>query len=84
MNELIPLTALVNGECGLVGQLMVRADHVDRYAELGLREGARVEMIQQGSPCIVRVGGAKLCLRAAELSQVMVQMLQQPAAQANK
>jgi Fe2+ transport system protein FeoA len=40
--------------------------------ELGLRRGAEVEMIQPGSPCIVRLEGHRLCLRGDELLNVLV------------
>jgi Fe2+ transport system protein FeoA len=40
--------------------------------ELGLRDGADIEMVQSGSPCIIRLAGHKLCFRADELFSVLV------------
>jgi Fe2+ transport system protein FeoA len=40
--------------------------------ELGLRDGAAIEMVQSGSPCIIRLAGHKLCFRADELLSVLV------------
>ena len=45
---------------------------VHRLEEIGLRGGTNVQMIQPGSPCIIRLAGNKLCLRADELLSVMV------------
>jgi Fe2+ transport system protein FeoA len=45
---------------------------VKRLEEMGLREGTEVEMVQPGSPCIVRLGDVKLCFRETELIHVMV------------
>jgi ferrous iron transport protein A len=45
---------------------------VQRLQEMGLHQGARVEMVQQGSPCIVRLGSSKVCLRDANLFQILV------------
>jgi Fe2+ transport system protein FeoA len=45
---------------------------VDHLREVGLRAGVEIEMVQCGSPCIVRIDGQKLCLRADELASVIV------------
>ena len=36
------------------------------------RNGIIVEMVQPGSPCIVKLMGNKLCIRDANLHQVLV------------
>ena len=36
-------------------------------------DGATVEMVQSDSPCIIRLAGQKLCLRADELVSVLVE-----------
>ena len=48
-------------------------DQVHRLQELGIRGGATVEMVQPGSPCIIRLGGHKLCFRGDEVTNVLVQ-----------
>lgn len=72
IHDSIPLTLLHAGECALVDQILGQADVVHRLQELGLRGGASVEMVQAGSPCIIRLSGNKLCLRADELVSVLV------------
>ena len=53
-------------------QLVGPAEQVRRLEELGLRAGARLEMVRGGSPCIVRVDGSTLCFRDDELLRVLV------------
>ncbi len=72
MNELIPLNLLAVGSTASVGQVVGRPDQVHRMEELGFRGGAAIEMVQSGSPCIVRLAGHKLCFRADELLRVLV------------
>jgi Fe2+ transport system protein FeoA len=69
---LLPLTALRVGEVARVVQVLGDSRCVDHLREVGLRVGVEVEMVQPGSPCIVRLDGQKLCLRADELALVMV------------
>jgi ferrous iron transport protein A len=68
----MPLTALSPGQVAEVRQVVGSPDHVRRLEELGLRDGARLEMVRTGSPCIVRIGASTLCLRNGELLAVMV------------
>jgi Fe2+ transport system protein FeoA len=70
--ELLPLALVSPGQTAAVGQLIGRPDEIHRLEELGLRGGAAVEMVQSGSPCIIRLAGHKLCFRADELLSVLV------------
>jgi ferrous iron transport protein A len=70
--DLIPLNRLGPGEGGQIDQLMGRPDHVQHLEELGLRSGRNVEMVQTGSPCIVRLEGQRVCFRGGELLNVLV------------
>jgi len=72
VHEFIPLNLLAPGQQAEVAQIIGQSDEVHRLHELGLRGGAAVEMIQSGSPCIIRLAGQKLCLRADELVSVLV------------
>ena len=72
IDELIPLSALSNGQAAHIGQVAGRVDHVHRLHELGLRSGAKVEMLQTGTPCIIRLSGQKLCFRGEDLTSVLV------------
>ena len=72
MNTPVPLQMLDVGQLAAVTDIIGQRDTVHRLHELGLRRGAEVEMIQSGSPCIVRLEGHRLCLRSDELLNVLV------------
>ena len=72
MHDLLPLHLLTPGRRALIGQLVGRADEVHRLEELGMRVGKQVEMVQSGSPCIIKLDGAKLCFRDNEAVGVLV------------
>lgn len=72
MPELLPLQMLAPGQFALVEQLYGQTEQVNRLEELGLRQGVEVEMVQSGSPCIIRVAGSKLCFRECDLLSVLV------------
>ncbi len=72
MFDLIPLHLLPAGQFARIDQLVGQSDEVHRLEELGLRRGTEVEMVQPGSPCIVNLAGSKLCIRDANLFQVLV------------
>ncbi len=72
MPDLIPLELLPTGHRALVDQVVGDADSIHRLNEMGLRNGIIVEMVQPGSPCIVKLMGNKLCIRDANLYQVLV------------
>ncbi len=71
-HELIPLNLLQAGQSAHVDQVLGQPDQVHRLQELGLRDGASIEMVQSGSPCIIRLAGQKLCFRADEMLHVLV------------
>ncbi len=70
--NLIPLHLMRAGECATVVDVLGRPEHVQRLHELGMRGGVDIEMVQPGTPCIVRVTGQTLCFRAADLLRVVV------------
>ena len=72
MHELMPLSLLAPGQRASVGQVLGQPEQVQRLEELGLCGGATIEMLQSGSPCIVRLSGQKLCFRADDLLRVLV------------
>lgn len=69
---LIPLDMLRPGEWGEVAAVSGEAGWVHRLAELGIREGCRLQVVQPGSPCVLQVANCKLCLRGCEQSQILV------------
>jgi Fe2+ transport system protein FeoA len=72
MHELLPISALLPGQRAEVRQVVGRPEQTRRLEELGLRAGASLELVQSGSPCIIRVAGTKLCLRDGESCSVLV------------
>jgi Fe2+ transport system protein FeoA len=72
VSELLPLNLLARGQFALIEQLVGQRDQVHRLEELGLRAGVPIEMLQPGTPCIVRVADQKLCFRNADLFNVIV------------
>lgn len=70
--ELLPLVALRAGEKCEVHSVLGTPELVRHLAEMGMQQGARLEVIRPGATCILRLNNAKLCLRGDELLQVMV------------
>jgi Fe2+ transport system protein FeoA len=62
------------GQIAEIGQVLGAPQQVHRLEELGLRIGARLEMIHSGAPCIIRVDGSKLCFRDDDSFRVLVRM----------
>jgi Fe2+ transport system protein FeoA len=69
---LMPLDMLRAGEVAEVAEVAGHACWVGRLAELGIRPGCRLLVVQPGAPCLLDVGGCKLCLRGGECSQILV------------
>ena len=74
MPNLLPLQLLSSGQRARIDQLVGRTEEVHRLEEIGLRVGSQVEMLQAGSPCILKLNGAKLAFRLHEGSSVMVRV----------
>lgn len=74
MADIIPLLHLAAGTSGEIDQLIGLPHDVQRLEELGLRSGAKVEMVRGGNPCIIRLAETKLCFRPGEALGVMVRV----------
>ena len=72
MHDLIPIASLLPGQVAEVRQVVGRPEQVRRLEELGVRDGVTLEIVQAGTPCIVRVGATKLCFRDGEMCSVLV------------
>jgi ferrous iron transport protein A len=70
--DLFPLEMLPIGEVASIADVVGEPHHIQRLHELGLHAGATIEVVQSGTPCIVRVGGSKLCLREGADVTVLV------------
>jgi ferrous iron transport protein A len=66
------LGLLSAGQTAVVDSVVGFSDEVHRLREIGLRDGATVQMIRPGNPCLVRLGGQKLGLRSDALASVLV------------
>ena len=69
---LLPLELLGSGEWGDVAEVSGEPAWVGRMAELGLRTGSRVHVLQSGSPCLLQIGGCRLSLRGEQAMQILV------------
>ena len=69
---LVPIENLNRGEWAEVESVDGDPAWTKRFAELGLRPGVRLQMIQPGCPCLFDMGGNRLCLRIEDEVQVLV------------
>jgi ferrous iron transport protein A len=73
--DLLPLELLDRDAWALVAEVTGEHHWVSRLAELGLRTGCRLRVLQPGSPCLLQVGECRLCLRADLAGQILVRPL---------
>ena len=71
-NILLPLECLHSGEWAEVAEVTGEPGWVGRMAELGVRSGCRLRVLQPGSPCLLQIGGARLSLRSKVPAQILV------------
>ncbi|MFL5340715.1 MAG: ferrous iron transport protein A [Gemmataceae bacterium] len=69
---ILPLELLRCGDCAVVEDVQGEAGWVGRMAELGLRSGCRLQVLQPGSPCMLQLGGCRLCLRSDDAMRIFV------------
>ncbi|HZN33569.1 MAG TPA: FeoA family protein [Pirellulaceae bacterium] len=74
MPDLLPLHLLACGQRARIDQVLGCPDHVHRLQELGMRIGCSIEMVQAGSPCIVKLDGNRLAFRDNEMLSVLVRL----------
>jgi ferrous iron transport protein A len=68
----MPLDLLQTGQWADITDLHGDPDWLGRMAELGLRPGTRLRMLQAGSPCLLQVGDTRLSLRGDNALQILV------------
>ena len=71
-DTLLPLDMLQAGEWADVAEVVGEPGMVCRMAELGVRIGCRLQMLQGGSPCLLQVGACRLSLRGECAMQILV------------
>jgi ferrous iron transport protein A len=74
MPDLLPLHLLSLGQRARIDQVLGCPDQVHRLQELGMRVGTPVEMVQSGSPCIVKLDGNRLAFRDNDVISVLVRL----------
>lgn len=72
LDDLLPLELLRPGEWADVAEVSGEATWVSRLAELGLRAGSRLRLLQAGWPCLLQIGGSRLSLRGELGTQILV------------
>jgi len=72
---LLPLEMLNSGDTAIIEDVQGEACWVGRMAEMGLRSGCLLQMLQGGSPCMLQVGGCRLCLRSDDAMRILVRPL---------
>ncbi len=75
MHDLLPLELLDSGAWADVAEVSGEAGWVSRLAEMGVRIGSRLCVLQPGSPCLLQVGEARLSLRPDWGMQILVRPL---------
>ena len=71
-NSILPLDFLTSGEWADVADVCGEASWVCRLAELGVRAGCRLQVLQPGRPCLLQIGGCRLCLRGDDAMQILL------------
>jgi Fe2+ transport system protein FeoA len=71
-SQLLPIEMLSSGVWADVAEVQGESGWVSRMAELGLRAGSRLRILQPGSPCLLEVGGSRLSLRSNLAVQILV------------
>ena len=75
-NQLLqPLECVGAGEWAEVEEVTGEPAWVTRMAELGIRNGSRLQVVTQGTPCLLQVGCTRLSLRSESRTQILVRTL---------
>jgi Fe2+ transport system protein FeoA len=68
----MPLELLHNGQSADVAEVHGEPGWITRLAEMGVRIGSRLIVLQAGSPCLLQVGDSRLSLRGDWAMQILV------------
>ncbi|MBM3994065.1 MAG: ferrous iron transport protein A [Planctomycetes bacterium] len=75
---MLPLELLNTGDWADVADVAGEPAWVNRLAELGVRIGCRLHVLQAGSPCLLQVGESRLSLRGDWATQILVRPIASP------
>jgi Fe2+ transport system protein FeoA len=70
----IPLPLLRSHEAGVIRDIAGSDADVTRLAEMGLRVGTVVRMVQPGQPCLIAVEGRRLTFRGGDSDEILVEL----------
>lgn len=70
--DLMPLEFLDAGAWADIADVSGEPGWVTRLAELGVRSGCRLRVLQPGSPCLLQIGESRLSLRGDCAMQILV------------
>jgi len=76
---MLPLGLLRRGENAEICQVLGNDRNVRRLHEMGICSGNRLQVVQSGCPCIVRLRGAKYCLRDVDCQHILVSLVDEIA-----
>jgi Fe2+ transport system protein FeoA len=79
-HDLLPLELLDVGEWADVAEVTGEPSWISRMAELGIRAGSRLRVLQSGSPCLFQLEGysSRLSLRGDLAMQILVRPVHAP------
>ncbi|MSQ93398.1 MAG: ferrous iron transport protein A [Gemmataceae bacterium] len=69
---MIPLEYLHTGQWADVADVAGEPGWITRLAEMGVRIGSRLRVLQGGSPCLLQIGDCRLSLRGDFTAQILV------------
>jgi ferrous iron transport protein A len=73
VKKTVSIRQLPAGRSAFIKRIQGHPDHIHRLEEIGLRGGSKIEMFRPGTPCIIRLAGNKICLRADDMLEVLVE-----------
>ena len=76
---LLPLELVQSGGWAQVEDIAGHPSWVSRLAELGVRVGIRLQVLRQGKPCLLQIGGCRLSLRDESGTHILVRPLTVPS-----
>ncbi len=71
-DRLLPLELVQSGQWADVAEVSGEPVWVSRMAELGVRSGSRLQVLRQGVPCLLLIGGSRFSLRGEAGMQILV------------
>ena len=75
--QVVPLEFRSVGERGRIYDLDGDRGLIDRLAEMGIRQGVEIHIVQTGSPCIVAFDNHRLSFRCDESASILVEVFEQ-------